>query len=134
MKLRAFDPSWGLALGFLIVPLASTLNWLLLQVLFNGFYARLFPDFMQHWLAITLLSGPQGWMTTRLGQIWQKGSYSQARGLGFGCGLFAVAFWFWLARDPNNRWHAPDVGAVAIPFLWSIGFLVFPFFARVPKR
>ena len=103
------------------MPLAGALNWLGLPLLLYGPYPRLFPDFMQHGFAILLLSGPQGWMTTRLLEIWDKGDMAKARGLSLACALFSLFFWFWMATNPANRWRLSEIVGFALPFLWSIG-------------
>ncbi len=131
MKAPKFDPGLALFFGLLIAPAACALNSLVLRLFFGGVYQRLLPDVLNVWFSSLILTFPLGWMTARLIEIWQKGRFAAARTLGLGCGLFAVALWYFLwTASP----YSLDFGALAIPFLWSIWFLVFAIFARPPKN
>lgn len=136
MKPQKIEPSWGLAFGFLIAPFVCALNVTLLEAFTSGFWPRLWwLELLRGGFAALILTGPLGFMTSRLLEIWQGGDTSKARALGLGFGLFTGAFWAWwiVTWLETQTWGTLNWGLLALPFLWSILIPLFALFARAPK-
>lgn len=132
MKPPKFDPAWAFVLSISVVPLACALNSTLFEVFFSGVHQRFFSHFLGTAISTILLTGPLGFMTNRLLETWQKGHFSQVRWHCFTFSVFAFVFWFWIWTKLSNTWsgHISEIGALAIPFLWSILFPLSAIFAR----
>lgn len=133
LKTPKFNPELALICGLFVAPAACALNSLVLQLLIYGTYRRIFVDSLNVGFSSLILTFPLGWISARLIEIWRKGRFASARLLGLAFGLFSVALVRFLWTTFSATWRAPDIGALAVPFLWSISLLIFALFARAPK-
>jgi hypothetical protein len=139
MKPFKIEPVWALALGFFIAPVVCMVNAVIVATMLGD--TRISPT--DHLLTIGFLAlcmtGPMGFQSMRLLQIWEKGDTGKARGLAIGCGLFAAIFWLWTRNELmyTQRWSGLNttalLGALALPFVWSTLFPLLAIFARVPR-
>jgi hypothetical protein len=138
MKLPEIEPVWGLALGFFIAPIACVINATLLGILLGGWEAAPTGQYLSITFLSLILTGPMGFLTTRLLQIWKKGDTGKARGMAFSCGVFSLFFWLWARTGLEIRWgqHSSPtlIGALLLPFIWSMLFPLFAIFARPPQN
>jgi hypothetical protein len=113
------------------------LNSILLNVILRGWQAAPSGQYLSIIFLSLIVTGPMGFLTTRLLQIWNKGDTGKARGLAFSCGVFSLFFWLWARTGLEIRWGQHSsitlVGALLLPFVWSMLFPLFALFARSPK-
>ncbi|RYG61392.1 hypothetical protein EON80_23950, partial [bacterium] len=90
MQLPKIQPSWALGLGFFIAPIACMLNGYIVATLLGD--SRIAPGegLQSIGLLALCMTGPMGFQTMRILQIWEKGDTNKARGLALGCGVFAT--------------------------------------------
>ncbi|PQV64337.1 hypothetical protein B1R32_10518 [Abditibacterium utsteinense] len=138
MKPQKFEPSWALGFGSLVAPLVCALNAKLWGALFGDFGPRFstgsisLRELFQTCFWVAFFTVPLGFMTMRMLQIWAGDDPTKARTLGWACGIFSIAFWF-LSWKSSHGLLVSEIGLLALPFLWSIWFLLFALFARPPK-
>lgn len=139
MKQSQIESGWALGFGCVGAPLLSALNAFLIDAMFGLPFPRPSVAYLELGFFVLILTAPLGFITMRMLEIWKSGKPGLARALGVGNGLFALLFWVWFL---SSRSHDPDwssysrphlMGALAIPFLWSMLLPLFAVLARAPK-
>lgn len=140
MKPYKIEPGWALALGFFIAPVVCMVNAVIVATVLGD--SRISPtdNLLSIGFLALCITGPMGFQSMRLLQIWEKGDTGKARGLALVCGVFAAVFWLWTRNEllHTQRWSGLNttalLGALALPFVWSILFPLLAILARTPKN
>ena len=137
MKPAEHEPGCALAFGFVGAPFIAGINAAIMDALWGHASlnsAETYPALVFLTMIVTV---PLGFLTMALLEMWSAGKHAKARWLGAIYGIVALIFWIWLFRISGQTWTSPEMprnlGALAIPIIWSLLIPLFALCARSRK-